>query len=363
MTFNFAGGSTTTVNVNSGRIWDDGNTHAVPLMLPTTPLRVSDITGVSISTQFGGGLSGDNWNVDKVALVVSFPAGSATNAPAPPIVHEWLDVSGGPLVRFTGDLHDYSVTVTPQDIGAEVSALNLVISTGNDDLRAGSNAGDNCDVTVELTSGQTIKLTNVNGGHNWHNWTDHTVIVPLPAGGLKGGDVKSLTLHTGFGGGSGGDNWNVNRLQLQAALAPVSTGTSCAECPTPPVCSASTDCTGILTISCAGPDVGVVFDGNCHRPDGEPVPCYAGFTGTSTVTAGGNVEWFGSTTSPNSAQSCTVNAIGETCIIVTTPVPPACPGSSSSAPLCGQGEKWCTKSTPARCTPILQCLVARNRPP
>jgi hypothetical protein len=28
---------------------------------------------VIISTQFGGGIGGDNWNVDKVALIVSFP--------------------------------------------------------------------------------------------------------------------------------------------------------------------------------------------------------------------------------------------------------------------------------------------------
>jgi hypothetical protein len=28
-------------------------------------LKVSEITGVTISTQFGGGLSGDNWNVDR----------------------------------------------------------------------------------------------------------------------------------------------------------------------------------------------------------------------------------------------------------------------------------------------------------
>jgi hypothetical protein len=118
-------------------------------------------------------------------------------------------------------MHDYSHSVVPQDVGKEISALNLVVSTGNDDLRGGSHAGDNCDVSVELASG-TIALLNVNGGHNWTNWTDHTVPIPLPAGGLKGGDVKGLKLHTGFGGGIGGDNWNVNRIQLQATLASIS---------------------------------------------------------------------------------------------------------------------------------------------
>jgi len=27
-----------------------------------------------------------------------------------------------------------------------------------------------------------------------------------------------VTLHTGFGGGLGGDNWNVNRVELRATL-------------------------------------------------------------------------------------------------------------------------------------------------
>ena len=212
VTLNFTDGSTTTVNVNNGRSWENGQTHAVRLLLPATPMRVSDITGVTISTQFGGGLSGDNWNVDKVALVVAFPTGSITSEPPPKIVHEWLDVSGGPLIRFTGSVHDLVEGVPPQDVGEAVSALDLTISTGNDDLRGGNNAGDNCDVIIELTNGKSIAINNVNAGSNWKDWTDHTVGIPLPNGGLSGGDVASVKLHTGFGGGIGGDNWNVNRI-------------------------------------------------------------------------------------------------------------------------------------------------------
>jgi hypothetical protein len=44
------------------------------------------------------------------------------------------------------------------------------------------------------------------------------VSIPLPATGLKGGDIRGIRLHTGFGGGIGGDNWNVNRLQLRATI-------------------------------------------------------------------------------------------------------------------------------------------------
>jgi hypothetical protein len=73
-------------------------------------------------------------------------------------------------------------------------------------------------VTVELASGKAISLTNVNQGHNWPNWSNNTIAVPLPPEGLRGGDVKSIKLHTGFGGGIDGDNWNVNQVRLEATL-------------------------------------------------------------------------------------------------------------------------------------------------
>lgn len=218
VTLNFIGGSKLTTNINRGRSWENGQTHAVPLLLPSPAPKASDITGITISTHFGGGIGGDNWNVDKVALVVSFPAGSPTHTPPQTVVHTWLDASGNPLIRFTGNIHDLREVVQPQDTGKSVRSLELIISTGNDDLRGGSHPGDNCDVTIELAAGRTIMLNNVNSGRNLPNWTDHTVSIPLPAGGLKGGDVKAVRLHTGFGGGIGGDNWNVNRIQLKATL-------------------------------------------------------------------------------------------------------------------------------------------------
>jgi hypothetical protein len=73
-------------------------------------------------------------------------------------------------------------------------------------------------VTIELTSGRLITVNNANRGANWANWTDHTVSIPIPSGGLRGGDVKSVKVHTAFGGGMGGDNWNVQRIQLKATL-------------------------------------------------------------------------------------------------------------------------------------------------
>jgi len=214
----FAGGSTLTTNINGGREWGNGQTHVALLKLPAAGLPVKDIRSATITTHFGGGLSGDNWNVNGVALLVGFPTGSKTSAPPPIIVHEWLNASGGPLIRMTGNSHDLVEGVPRQDQGKAISALRLIISTGNDDLRGGGNAGDNCNVTIALSNGTAITLNNVNGGGNWKNWTDHTVGIPIPNSGLRGGDVRSVKLHTGFGGGIGGDNWNVQRIQLMATL-------------------------------------------------------------------------------------------------------------------------------------------------
>jgi hypothetical protein len=119
-------------------------------------------------------------------------------------VHDWVNLSAAPLVRFTGQKHDYTAPVNALDLGKEVSALGLVISTGNDDLRGGSNSGDNCNVIVQFASGKEITLTNVNVGKSWDGWSSHTIPIPLPAGGSKGGDIRNITLHTGFGGDFGG---------------------------------------------------------------------------------------------------------------------------------------------------------------
>jgi hypothetical protein len=220
VTLRFAAGSTVTTNVNGGREWGNGQTHGAILNLPPG-LRVQDITGVTISTLFGGGIDGDNWNVDRVALLVSYPVGSRTWPTQDiPVVSEWLNVSGNPLIRFTGDNHDLSVPVPGIDVGVYASSLRLIVGTGNDDLRGGSHAQDNCDVTVELEGGQLITLKNVNRNGTWPGWSTREVAIPLPPQGLRGGQIRELRLHTGFGGGIDGDNWNVNQLRLEATLVP-----------------------------------------------------------------------------------------------------------------------------------------------
>jgi hypothetical protein len=210
-----------TSDINHHRSFPNDSTRSAVLDLGSRHVKVSDITGINIHTGFAGGCCGDNWNIDKVALEVSFPAGSKTMSPPRPAVHEWLDVSDAPLVRFTGEKHELSVPVTvPQgDLGKGVSALTLIISTGNDDLRGGD---DNCDVTINLNrqlhGSDKIRVHNANDGKTLPGWTMRSVSIPVGKG-LKGSDIRSVTLTTHFAGGTFGDNWNVERVQLEATLA------------------------------------------------------------------------------------------------------------------------------------------------
>jgi len=134
------------------------------------------------------------------------------------VERDWLDASAIPLTRFTGDRHELTEKVEPFDVGRPVKSLRLIISTGNDDLRGD---GDNCDVTLKLVDGRTISLPNVNQNQTWGNWSIHSLNVPLPAGGLKGGEITEIKLHTvrgGFDLTKSPDNWNVQRVQLKAIL-------------------------------------------------------------------------------------------------------------------------------------------------
>lgn len=220
------GGSAITVNINRTHGWDGGQTHFGVLQLPNPPPRVSDLTGVELITHFTGGLTSDNWDVNKVALRIGYTKGSTVSHPAVPQVETLLDASGGPLVRFTDTVHELeqAVTVPLADRGRRVLAISVIISTGNDDLRGNSNAssGDNCEVTV-FVNGSPMTVKNANAGQPFKDWTDHTILIPIPPGGVAAGSISRVSVRTRFA--PKGDKWNLQRLRLQATFAPNSPNT------------------------------------------------------------------------------------------------------------------------------------------
>jgi hypothetical protein len=209
-----SGASVTIQNINDNAHWNNGETHTAVIPLPPGTTAGS-ISQFGLHTQFGGGISGDNWNVNQVTLIGSL-LGQATVPP--PIVRTWVNSTGNPLVRFTGSVHDWSTGIAPtaSDVGKAIENLSLTIQTGGDDLRGGSGANDNASVILTV-KGSQFTISNINQGAHWNNNETHVVPLNLPAG-TKVGDITKFDLHTQFGGGIGGDNWNVNQVVLQATI-------------------------------------------------------------------------------------------------------------------------------------------------
>lgn len=98
----------------------------------------------------------------------------------------------------------YTKSVPPS---ASTPANGLVVSfyTGGDDLRGGS---DNVNIKVTFKDNTTQTFSNVNRGGRWIDNSAEQVAVSVPTPS----NVKSITISTTFGGGIGGDNWNLNRV-------------------------------------------------------------------------------------------------------------------------------------------------------
>lgn len=89
--------------------------------------------------------------------------------------------------------------------------LKLDVKTGSDDLRGGN---DNVSVEVVLADGQRIKKDNINRGKRWIDRSWNSVGISLPDT-VRAGQVRSVSLKTSFGGGIGGDNWNLDELNAE----------------------------------------------------------------------------------------------------------------------------------------------------
>ena len=93
-----------------------------------------------------------------------------------------------------------------------VHALVFEFRTGADDLRGGS---DNVDLTVNLADGSQDIYRNINLGARWIGDSTECAEVPLRRP-FRQDDLRSLVISTTFGGGVGGENWNMSALTVYA---------------------------------------------------------------------------------------------------------------------------------------------------
>lgn len=132
-----------------------------------------------------------------------------------------LVARGGPLVRLTGALHEWSrpLPTAGGRVGFELSKLRLTVGTGSDNLRGG---GDNFDVVIARRTGSPLRFTNLNQSQEWGGGTRKTVELPIPAG-TRIGDLVSFTIVTAFRGGFDGENWDISEVRLFATEREVDT--------------------------------------------------------------------------------------------------------------------------------------------
>lgn len=88
--------------------------------------------------------------------------------------------------------------------------LYATFKTGSDDLRGGS---DNVHLTINYNDGSSQTFQNVNGLARWVDNYEETVPLTLDRA-ISRSMIQSIRLTTTFGGGIGGDNWNLDSFCL-----------------------------------------------------------------------------------------------------------------------------------------------------
>ncbi|MBT32785.1 MAG: hypothetical protein CMO01_24265 [Thalassobius sp.] len=85
--------------LNNGMHWKNYSWNSKRIVLPKG-ITFDALLGIDIKTNFKGGISGDNWNIDRIKIVAVITDGSRK---------ELYNKSGSPLIRFTGKNRLYQV--------------------------------------------------------------------------------------------------------------------------------------------------------------------------------------------------------------------------------------------------------------
>jgi len=99
----YSDGTSDEVYLNDGASWGNNSVHGKSFTLPSHR-TLGDIVGFSIHTTFGGGISGDNWNVNQLLVEYFGPNGNGT----------LLSRQGNPFLRFTGQFQEWMVDLSSQ---------------------------------------------------------------------------------------------------------------------------------------------------------------------------------------------------------------------------------------------------------
>lgn len=194
--------------VNLRQRWISNYTqNAVVSLQPTVPLAM--IRSLVLTVTFSGGVSGDNWDMEKLNV---YAVTTSDENPA--------QIKTAGFKRFTGSDKVLTVPISeaPPSSPGQVTHLTFDIRTGGDDLRGGN---DNLNVTLVFADGSEQVVSNVNNSARWANDTTHSINVTLNKP-VQVSEIRSVILSTTSGGGIGGDNWNMESVNVNATVDGVS---------------------------------------------------------------------------------------------------------------------------------------------
>jgi hypothetical protein len=202
VTMNMLDGSSPQVyrSINHGARWMSNTTMSARVVL-TRPVSVSQIHNLVLSTSFSGGAGGDNWDMTSVSV-------RALGGNVDQVI-----TSSNHYHRFTDNDQEWTLSVNAPPVSSgQVQRLRFEIRTGGDDLRGNK---DNLNIEIHFADGRTQMAPNVNNSSHWANNTSSSVDVVLDRA-VPPEQITRVSLVTHFGGGTGGDNWNMDSVKITA---------------------------------------------------------------------------------------------------------------------------------------------------
>lgn len=229
LTINYHGiASQRVYNVNKGNKWIDNYSQYITIPLKT-PVALNKIKSVQLNTVSGN----DNFNLNGLKI----------NARGYNVNRRIYEKLGGPLKRFTGKDKVFRALINPNPptiartqsnprtggTGGKrtpinrkkIDKLRLWMRTGDDDLRGGN---DNLNIVVHYRNGRKQTVNNVNKGTRWKDRSLNSVDITLGNNIYNISEISQVVLQTTFRGGSGGDNWNLNAIRIEARTGSTAVG-------------------------------------------------------------------------------------------------------------------------------------------
>jgi hypothetical protein len=212
-------------NVNQGANWPNNSVHtaSIPLEHPTPPDQIKSIRLIHLAqggfspavlpgrngpidpavSAVSGIKTEDNWDMLDVQIA---GLSQAVNVP----------IAASGFHRFTGSDPSFDVNAWPNiacPSPDQVRQLEFLFKTGNDDLRGGK---DDVGITI-YGDGLVQSKPNANQGQRWADGSTHEVTVYLDHP-VTIQQIHKIMLETSFTGGSGGDNWNMDSVEVVAVV-------------------------------------------------------------------------------------------------------------------------------------------------